>query len=388
MSDNNEVKHETITEAKHAVMKDIKYLMKDEVSNQGSYSFDYTSAAFAAGMLRPLMIKHGIVKSAPGSVNHGRYGDGVGVDVGYRFRYTLVGAKGRQGAEQLVEGVHYEDVCIEGSGKVGNSGDKSAFAACTTAGKYADLICFYLPMVDDVEAFKELTEIVEGNYETKEVPDEPKQAPKGTKKNKRKSRVKTKKESEPEPEEPEVEDSALRSVDMNVGEAKEVIDTILEQADSEEEALEAIAEFVEEEASLDEDDSRRRVTLMDHVDKVMDALSEVEEEPEPEPEEEDEPEEVETDNIDDAIDEDGYLDPDKVDYEDPDQVAELFTLIDINDDEMIGELMDSFEDGEQLKSFYTAVYEELASESAEQAEAFTEQHFPHFQELIEELMND
>lgn len=344
-------KHETITEAQHAVMEQVKMLDKDSEA----HDFDYTSAAFALLVLRPLMIKHGISKFKVGTTHHGRWQNGIGVDYELVFRYQLVGAT------ELIEGVTYQDVPVQASGKVGKSGDKSTFASQTTGAKYADVDFFNLPMTDDIEGFEEAAELLEEMYNTDDKP----------KKEKKKLKL-----EEPKDDPEEEDDDEIPSSSRGINYADGVLDII--RTVFEEMGEEAMLEFVE-------GDTRNK------VEALVEELLGNEEEPEDEDEEyDDEPEEEEEEYDDDEPEEDDGegVSLDDLDYEDPETVEALLNQIDIEDEEMINNILEtSFTDVEALKGFYTVCTEAAGEISAEFQEEFTDRHFPILQEVFEDLEN-
>lgn len=348
-------KHKTISEAQHAIMKELRMLLKDSESEAGKYSFDYTSAAFAAASIRPLMIKHGIVKFPVKATNMGRYGNGTGVDVDYVFRYKLVGA------ETLEEGITYDDVPVSGSGKVGKSGDKSIFACATTTGKYADLFYFYLPMVDDIEAFDEIMDVMSQETEIEEPP---------------KKKLKTSKSSpEPEEEEEPEEDMEIpgSSSDMNYSDDPfSLIEDLYEQA-----GIEAVLKFTE-------GDTRNKIE--DLVEDLKADAGYSDEDVEEEPEEEEEVPEEEEETAEETDEE--AVDLDELDYDDPETVAAIMEQIDLYSEGegfAVEDVIDEFEDPEQLKMFYTRALETVSEEDPQYAEEFNEANFEHMQDRYTEL---
>jgi hypothetical protein len=367
-------KHNTITEAQHGVMEELKSLMKDSAAD----NYDYTSAAFAATMLRPLILEHGISKFRIKAQNDGRWHNGVGVDITLTYRYMLTGAK------ELIEGVTYQDVQVPGAGKVGKSGDKSIFAAGTTASKYADLDFFYLPMVDDIEAFEEMAEELE------------KELKKGRKKLKAKDEEE---EEEPfeadETEEEEEEEIPASSKDLSY---KDGVLDIIEELYVEG-GKEAVLEFTK-------GDTRNKVERL--VEDLLEEEEEEEEEEKPDKkksgkksnkkksdkskggsrlkkkkDEEEEEEEIDPEVL---TDEDGYLDLDGIDYEDPKVVAVLMENIDVYDSDFIRDALETFEDPEAMKAFYTSALEFIGEKDGpDEQEAFNDEHFDTLQERFEEL---
>lgn len=369
----NRVVHDTISDAINSVMSELKMIMKDKTSDGGG-DYLYTSAAFAASMIRPLMIKNGIIRYSKSVTHLGRWQNGIGVDYNFIFRYVLVGSS------DLVEDINYIDTHVPASGKVGKSGDKSTYAAITTGGKYADLITYYLPMIDDVEEFEELMDVLE-NGET----EKPK-----------KKRGKVKPEAEkPEPEEEEAEVMSTSSKDYNYSDG--VLDLIQKLFD--EGGIEAVEQFT------DGDGRKEVVNLVEELSE-----EEVEEEPEEKPKpkksnkkkssskrggsrvktkkdkksKKEEPEEEELE-YDDLTDKDGYLDLDELDYDNPAVVAALLKNIDLEDAETFSDCIDSFEDREQMKAFYTVCLEKAGEEGPDFQTDFNEEHFKYLQERFEDL---
>lgn len=354
--DNKKVKHNTITEAQHAVMEQIKMLDKDAEA----HDFVYTSAAFALLVLRPLMLKHGISKFKVNTIPGGRWQNGIGVDYTLVYRYQLTGA------ETLEPGVTYQDVYVEASGKVGKSGDKSTFAAQTTGGKYADVDFFNLPMTDDIEGFEEASALLEETYNgTSGKP----------KKNPKKAKV--------EDEDDEME---IPNTSKDISYKDGVLDII--QAVFDEYGEDKLLEFVE-------GDTRNKVE--DLVEELVgEEGDEDEEEEEVKPKKnkkkkkssgkktkKSKPEEEE----DDEEDEEG-VELDDLDYDDPKVVKALIDQIDIEDEDMIHEIITgSFTDSEALKAFYTVCVEHAGEIGAEFQEQFNETHFEALQETFEELVD-
>ena len=362
-------KHNTITEAQHAIMEELKLLGKDKEG----FDYLYTSAAFATTMIRPLLIKHGVSRTKIKSENKGRWQNGVGVDIHAVYRYMLVGT------EEPKEFINYIDVQVDGSGKAGKSGDKSMYAAATTAGKYADLDFLYLPMVEDVEQYDEIVAELEDAYNKEDEdpqprkakraqePDEQPEPPRQTKKKKRLKVNKPAPEPEPEPEEVTEQEIPSNSSELNYNEGVfTVIEAIYEQ-----EGIEAVLDFTE-------GDTRNKVE--DLVEELKEDAGWYDEEGEPEPEIEDEPEEDEQ-----YEEEAEGVDLNELDYNDPDVQAAIGEQIDLEDDEMIRQCLDSFTDGDQLTMFYTTLLEHAQEVSQDFADSFNEEHFDYLQELYEEL---
>jgi len=325
----NFVTHDTITEAIDGVRQEIDGLIKDRTFAPGkNYEYDYASQVLTVANLRPLLIKHGIIRYRTKSENKGRFDQGLGVDIDQTYRYMLKGAK------EMVEGITFLDQQTSGSGKSPSDGGKACMAAATTGSKYADWDMFYLPIVDDLEDLDEVNEIRD-IYFNREVSnadqvirkedEEEEEKKKTTKKRSTKKTSKSKKgkKSEPEPEEEEDEE--------------------------------------EEEKSKKKTSKKARSSKRNKKKK--------EEEPEPEEEE----------------DEEEGVDLDELDYDDPEVKEMLTENLDLTDVELIDEYIESFEDREQLKAFFEILQEIAKDESSKFAREFTDDHFGLVQECFEEL---
>lgn len=340
----SKAKHATITEAQHAVMEQINMLDKDAQA----HDFQYTSAAFALLVLRPLMLKHGISKFKVKTEHHGRWQNGIGVDYNLTFRYQLTGAT------ELIPGVTYQDVYVAASGKVGKSGDKSTFASQTTGSKYADVDFFNLPMTDDIETFEEAAELLNEKYN--DLPGGDTQTEDG--------------KTEEELEIPE----SSKGISYADG-VLELIEQVFEAG-----GAKAVVNFTD-------GDTRNKVEAL-----VEELVGE-----EPEDEEEDEEEEKpkksskkssKKSKKDDEEDDGDEVSLDEIDYDDEDVIEALFQQVDIEDDEVITNLItNGFTDPEALKAFYTVCVERAGEIGADFQDEFNETHFETLQETFEELVD-
>ena len=190
-----QVEHSTIGEALLAIEKEVQGIIKDATASPGAGGYGYSSQLAVTARLRSVYIKNGVLRRRIKVVPHGRFANGVGIDMVLTYRYYLA-----NNTDEEVVGINCIDTEVFASGMVGKSGDKSTFAAQTTGGKYNDLDTLYLPAFDDVESFEEIT----GRHASEEEEAE-EEAPKTVSKSRGKSKPKPKPEPEEEEEQEEEE---------------------------------------------------------------------------------------------------------------------------------------------------------------------------------------
>jgi|TARA_A100001037_G_scaffold102785_1_gene93542 hypothetical protein len=138
-------KHESLSAAQLAVMKDVGYVQKKGKVGTGKYGYTYAGEAELIAQLRPSMIEHGIVMYPVGSEIHST--EGYTTNNGNRASLFL-GV--RDFAFEHVDSGEIRIVKV--FSEASDGGDKRAAKAMTLAKKYALREFFLIETGDDPDA--------------------------------------------------------------------------------------------------------------------------------------------------------------------------------------------------------------------------------------------